>query len=80
LEKYNKFSQITPNFNLPDFEKRHGIPHEEISWAKYVLEKGVEVLIIAFRANRPRKLSSTCRLQPLSSRLMRPSTWLLTIL
>jgi hypothetical protein len=43
LEKYTKFSQITPNFHLSEFEKRHAIPHEEISWAKYVIEKGVEV-------------------------------------
>lgn len=43
LEKYNKFSQIIPNFSLPDFEKKYNIPHEEISWAKYVIDKGVEV-------------------------------------
>lgn len=43
LDKYNKFSQITPNYQLQDFEKKYSIPHEDISWAKYVIEKGVEV-------------------------------------
>ena len=43
LQKYTKFSQITPGFNLPEFEKKYAIPHEDISWAKYVIEKGVEV-------------------------------------
>lgn len=46
LEKYNKFSQITPNFSLSDFEKKYNIPHEEISWAKYVIDKGVEVTLV----------------------------------
>ncbi len=27
LEKYNKFSQITPDFRLSDFEKKYAIPH-----------------------------------------------------
>jgi hypothetical protein len=27
LEKYNKFSQITPDFRLADFEKKYAIPH-----------------------------------------------------
>ena len=37
LDKYTKFSQITPNFNIQEFEKNYAIPHEEISWAKYVI-------------------------------------------
>lgn len=46
LEKYTKFSQITPGYNLEDFIKKYSVPHEEISWAKYVIEKGVEVILI----------------------------------
>lgn len=80
LEKYSKFSQITPNFNLADFEKKYNIPHEEISWAKYVIEKGVEVrdALLRDRDNRPKRPSSTCRPQPPSLRSMRLSTWLPT--
>ena len=74
LDKYHKFSQITPNFNLQDFEKRHAIPHEEISWAKYVIEKGVEVPLPLPRDSRARTPSSTCRPPPPSSRSTRPST------
>jgi hypothetical protein len=75
LDKYNKFSQITPDFKLADFEKKYAIPHEEISWAKYVIEKGVEVRMPARRDSRTRRPSSSCRpLQP-SSRCLRRSTW-----
>lgn len=62
LEKYNKFSQITPDFKLADFEKKYAIPHEEISWAKYVIEKGVEVCITIHRDNKTKRPSSSCRL------------------
>ena len=43
MEKYNKFSKIIPGYKLEAFEKTYNIPHEEISWAKYVIEKGSEV-------------------------------------
>lgn len=74
LEKYNKFSQIIPNFSLPDFEKKYNIPHEEISWAKYVIDKGVEVRSSRLRGkdSRLRKPSSICKQQPHLSRQMRP--------
>ena len=75
LEKYNKFSQITAGFNLADFERNYAIPQEEISWAKYVIDKGVEVLLIAGRDSRARRPSSTCRPPPPSSKSSRPSTW-----
>lgn len=61
LDKYTKFSQITSDFNLSDFEKRYAIPHEEISWAKYVIEKGVEVFFVQFRDNRANKPSFICK-------------------
>lgn len=75
LEKYNKFSQITPDFRLADFEKKYAIPHEEISWAKYVIEKGVEVATNLCRDSRTRRPSSSCRPPPPSSRCFRLSTW-----
>lgn len=68
LEKYGKFSQITPGYNLQEFEKKYAIPHEEISWAKYVIEKGAEVRMPPLRASRARRPSSTCRPRPPSSR------------
>lgn len=75
LEKYSKFSQITPGYNLQEFEKKYAIPHEEISWAKYVIEKGAEVRIPPLRASRARRPSSTCRPLLPSSRSSRASTW-----
>lgn len=75
LEKYNKFSQITPDFRLADFEKKYAIPHEEISWAKYVIEKGVEVGVNLCRDNKTRRPSSSCKLPPPSSKCSRHSTW-----
>jgi hypothetical protein len=71
LEKYNKFSQITPDFKLADFEKKYAIPHEEISWAKYVIERGVEVPVEIFRGSRTRRLSFSCRPPQHSSRSSR---------
>lgn len=75
LEKYSKFSQIIPGYNLQEFEKKYAIPHEEISWAKYVIEKGAEVHIQSPRANRARKPSSICKPRPLSSKSSKASTW-----
>lgn len=75
LEKYSKFSQITPGYNLQEFEKKYAIPHEEISWAKYVIEKGVEVSMRQLRASRARKPSFTCRPLPPSSKSSNASTW-----
>lgn len=75
LEKYKKFSQITPDFRLADFEKKYAIPHEEISWAKYVIEKGVEVETNICRDNKTRRHSSSCRPPLPSSRSSRHSIW-----
>ena len=41
IEKYHRFSQVIPNFNLEEFLKKYNISHDEISWAKLVLEKGI---------------------------------------
>ena len=41
IEKYNRFTQVVPNYSLDNFVKKFNIPQEEISWAKLVLEKGI---------------------------------------
>jgi hypothetical protein len=41
IEKYNRFSQVIPNYKLDDFLKKYIISVDEVSWAKLVLEKGV---------------------------------------
>lgn len=65
IEKYNRFSQVIPNYRLDDFLKKYNISHDEVSWAKLVLEKGIhsEVRIKARRKINPRRLSCSCKLQ-----------------
>ena len=65
IEKYHRFSQVIPNFNLEEFLKKYNISHDEISWAKLVLEKGIhsEVRIGKLRKTSRKRLSSSCRLQ-----------------
>lgn len=40
-EKYQRFTQIIPNFTLAGFIKEHDISEDEVAWAKLALEKGV---------------------------------------
>lgn len=65
IEKYNRFSQVIPNFNLNEFLKKYNISHDEISWAKLVLEKGIhsEVLLYLFRKISQKRHSFSCRQQ-----------------
>lgn len=41
MEKYQRFTQIIPNFSFNNFIKEHDINEDEIAWAKLAIEKGV---------------------------------------
>lgn len=41
LDKYQRFTQIIPNYSLNGFIKEHDINEDEVAWAKLALEKGV---------------------------------------
>ncbi len=41
LERYNRFSQVIPDYSLETLLKKYHIQEEEISWAKLVLDKGI---------------------------------------
>lgn len=45
---------MIPNYRLDDFLKKYNISHDEISWAKLVLEKGVhsEVKYLFMKENQ----------------------------
>ena len=65
IEKFNRFTQVIPNFTLDGFLTKYSISHDEVSWAKLVLEKGIhsEVRIMRLRKASQRKPSSSCRQQ-----------------
>ena len=48
---------MIPNYRLDDFLKKYNISHDEISWAKLVLEKGVhsEVKYLFMKENQSKK-------------------------
>lgn len=70
IERYNRFSQVIPNYNLEAFLNKYNISHDEVSWAKLVLEKGVhsEVRSGELRKTNRRRHSCSCRRQSSSSR------------
>jgi hypothetical protein len=76
IEKYNRFTQVIPNYKLEDFLGKYNISVDEVSWAKLVLERGMhsEVLFTICRKAKATKLSSSCRPQSSSFRFWIVST------
>lgn len=63
IEKYNRFTQVIPNYKLDDFLKKYNISIDEVSWAKLVLEKGVhsEVIIGGCSKTNQNRHFCSCR-------------------